>query len=184
MSSITTHDIEQYAQPKSVEYRRLYNFIKKHKMSRPEEDIQDILSNTVTTALASKDKFEGRSSISSWIHGIALNLSRNFSRNEFILDTNVDKNADFENACGGLIAGLTPDKVLDQKQLIQQLNRCVDKLSQEHAEVFKRVCIENKSYEETAKELDIPIGTVRSRYSRLKDELKNDHQLKSYLSPG
>jgi RNA polymerase sigma-70 factor (ECF subfamily) len=52
------------------------------------------------------------------------------------------------------------------------LERALAQIAPFHREVLLLVCVEEFSYEETARILDIPIGTVMSRLSRAREQLR------------
>ncbi len=52
------------------------------------------------------------------------------------------------------------------------LQRAFERLSEEHREVLVLVAVEQLSYEETARTLGVPIGTVMSRLSRARQRLR------------
>jgi RNA polymerase sigma-70 factor (ECF subfamily) len=60
---------------------------------------------------------------------------------------------------------------IDALQL-RDLERALDKLAPEHRQVILLIGLEGMSYEAVASILDIPIGTVRSRVSRGRDQLR------------
>ena len=55
---------------------------------------------------------------------------------------------------------------------VRDLNSAVDLLPVEQREVLLLVTLEELSYEETARILDVPVGTVMSRLSRARDRLR------------
>jgi RNA polymerase sigma-70 factor (ECF subfamily) len=55
---------------------------------------------------------------------------------------------------------------------IRDLDVALRKLSDEQREVLLLIALEQLSYEEAAKALGIPIGTVMSRLSRARDRLR------------
>lgn len=54
----------------------------------------------------------------------------------------------------------------------QELSKAFDSLDQIHAEVLIIIDVQGSSYEQAAKDLGIPVGTVRSRLSRARLTLK------------
>jgi RNA polymerase sigma-70 factor (ECF subfamily) len=55
--------------------------------------------------------------------------------------------------------------------LLKELERHLHRMSDLYREVLLLVCVEGCSYEETAAVLELPIGTVRSRLARARDQL-------------
>jgi RNA polymerase sigma-70 factor (ECF subfamily) len=59
----------------------------------------------------------------------------------------------------------------DQLEL-QDMDRALQSLSPEQREVVLFVAVEQLTYEEVSRALDIPIGTVMSRLSRARERLR------------
>jgi RNA polymerase sigma-70 factor (ECF subfamily) len=55
---------------------------------------------------------------------------------------------------------------------VRDLNSALNHLPIEQREVLLLVTLEELSYEETARILDVPVGTVMSRLSRARDRLR------------
>ena len=60
----------------------------------------------------------------------------------------------------------------DDALLVRDLDRAVAQLPEEQRAVLLLVTLENMSYEDVARTLDIPIGTVMSRLSRAREKLR------------
>jgi len=56
--------------------------------------------------------------------------------------------------------------------LLRDLDRALTRLPDEQREVLLLVVLEDMSYEETARTLEIPVGTVMSRLSRAREKLR------------
>src|SRR3990170_843535 len=56
--------------------------------------------------------------------------------------------------------------------LVRDLERAIGRLPSEQREVLLLVTLEEMSYEDAARTLDIPIGTVMSRLSRAREKLR------------
>lgn len=65
-----------------------------------------------------------------------------------------------------------PDDLLNAKQIGQAIEAEIGRLAADHRTVVQLVIVEGFSYEETATALDLPVGTVRSRLSRARAQLK------------
>lgn len=66
-----------------------------------------------------------------------------------------------------------PEKILTINDNRERVRRAIDSLDYEHKQVVVLADIQNKKYEEIAQIVGIPIGTVRSRLFRARQELKN-----------
>ncbi len=67
---------------------------------------------------------------------------------------------------------LAPRAAQHDALLVRDLERALARLPAEQREVLLLVALEDLSYEETARTLGIPIGTVMSRLSRAREKLR------------
>ena len=114
---------------------------------------KDAAQETFLTAQRRLKDFRGESSVQVWLLGIANNHCRNLSRKtrkESPLMEAWDCND--ERAEGA-------SQIVDREALRQALG----KLSPEHREVVLLHEVEGLTYEDAAKVLDVPVGTVKSR---------------------
>jgi RNA polymerase sigma factor (sigma-70 family) len=128
-------------------------------------DAEDVVQNTFIEAMRCADRFSGLSKPSTWLFGIALNLARNQVRrnrgdlldlvDETFMNQVVDEQAD-------------PAKLVELRQIAGKLDALLDKLPKKIRATFEAVLDGESTYEEAAQELHIPIGTVRSRVSRVR----------------
>ncbi|MGA3002898.1 MAG: sigma-70 family RNA polymerase sigma factor [Acetobacteraceae bacterium] len=70
-------------------------------------------------------------------------------------------------------SALSVDASQDQQVHYREVLAALAKLPEEHRSVLLLVTVEDLSYAETAKVLDVPIGTVMSRLSRARDRLSD-----------
>src|SRR5437870_971764 len=120
-------------------------------------------------------RFRGHSTLRTWIYRIAVNQARNRHRfwrrrhrnDQVSLDEHVATHGEFLS--GG---ESTPDRVLAQKELAEQLQAALDRLpfDQRTAIVLREV--DGLSYEEIAYSLGVAIGTVKSRLTRARQALR------------
>ena len=120
-------------------------------------------------------RFRGHSTLRTWIYRIAVNQARNKHRfwrrrhraDQVSLDEHVATHGEFLS--GG---ESTPDRVLAQKELAEQLQAALDRLpfDQRTAIVLREV--DGLSYEEIAYSLGVAIGTVKSRLTRARQALR------------
>ena len=122
-------------------------------------------------------RFRGQSTLRTWIYRIAVNQARNKHRfwrrrhraDQVSLDEHVAAHGEFPS--GGQS---TPDRVLAQKELAQQLQTALDRLpfDQRTAIVLREV--DGLSYDEIAFSLGVAVGTVKSRLTRARQALRLD----------
>jgi RNA polymerase sigma-70 factor (ECF subfamily) len=143
-------------------------------------DAEEITQDTFIRAHRGLARFLGESSLSTWLHRIAVNLARNrywyfFRRRRYAtlsLDCPLsdDSNATFTE----LVASDQPDPartaVADEfSALIQD---CMDKLPAPHREVLVLRNVMHRSYDEIAQSLGITVGTVKSRIARARENIR------------
>ncbi len=69
-------------------------------------------------------------------------------------------------------SGVLLDDAISEQRELDRVARAMDKLSEDHRVILSMVVIEGMSYAEVAGVLDTPIGTVMSRVSRARRNLK------------
>jgi RNA polymerase sigma-70 factor (ECF subfamily) len=69
-------------------------------------------------------------------------------------------------------ADLTPAMPQEDRLVLRDLNRALENLPHDQREVLLLVGLEQMTYEEAAKILGIPVGTVMSRLSRGREQLR------------
>jgi RNA polymerase sigma-70 factor (ECF subfamily) len=122
-----------------------------------ETEAQDILQDTFLEAIRSIHRFQGRSSIYTWLHAILLNLTRRYHRDHkrIIYD---DELADREIS--------SPDgspSPLDSVTASSAISKALRQLSGTHREVIVLRYYEDMKIHEIASHLGISKGTVKSR---------------------
>jgi RNA polymerase sigma-70 factor (ECF subfamily) len=133
-------------------------------------DAEDVLQEALAGAFRSARRFEGRSSVLSWLTRIVVTQAAKFWRTrKGRRDISLQADLDQPSSGGGTAA---VDAKLD-------LNACLLQLSQEHREVLVLREIDGMAYEEMAEVLGVPRGTIESRLFRARAELKK--KLKGYL---
>ena len=122
---------------------------------------ENLVQDTIVRVLTSIDKFDG-SSFTCWSNAIL--------RNRFIDDCRRVRfqARSIEDVPDTAIAQKpTQDTVVELDETL----RAFDDLSSQHREILTLICLKEYSYERTAKLLNLPLGTVRSRLSRAREEL-------------
>lgn len=150
-----------------VHYQTLYRFALS--ITKGNEDIaSDILQNALIKAFGSIDDFKGKCSFTSWLWIIIKNefithLRKEtghafFSANQTEGDTADTKNPSLENS-------------INEEQRKENLMKMIDRLPENYREIIMMVELSGMSYVEASEFLDIPVGSVKSRLSRARDEL-------------
>lgn len=143
------------------ESERLRRFVLRHVGNGPDAD--DITQQAFVEMSCCYDTFRGESKPSTWLFGIARNLIRNH------LSRTPERRYDFvgEAALDDLVAlHSDPAERVDLLQTIRILDRSLAAMPPDLAELLMMICADELSYDEAAAQLNLPVGTVRSRLSR------------------
>ncbi|UZE25661.1 RNA polymerase sigma factor [Pseudomonas sp. B21-056] len=142
-------------------------FIQKRVMNP--DDVDDLLQCVLLEALRSEHKFQHASKPQTWLCGIALNLIRNHFRKMYrqpFQESWEDEVHSEQDGHGDI--GHQVDGHRQLARVIQAIG-CLPPNMQKVLEA----CLEmNGNYQDTASSLGVPIGTVRSRLSRARVQLK------------
>ena len=134
------------------------------------DDAEEIVQETFVQAYIKLDTFQGNSQFFTWLYRIAFNnsLSRRRRRRP---EVSISGGHDL---LGHDPADRTesPDEPLLRQERIALVHRALQSLSEEHRSILVLREMQELAYEEIAQALEINIGTVRSRLSRARAQLK------------
>jgi len=128
-------------------------------------DAEDVVQNTFVEAMRCGPRFSGLSKPSTWLFGIALNLARNQVRRNGA-DRYEEVEEDFMEQLVDVYAD--PARQYEWRQLAAKVDKLIGDLPPKIRDTFEAVLEGELTYEEAARAMDIPIGTVRSRVSRVR----------------
>ena len=140
-------------------YRWLLRFVSNETLA------EDLLSEVFLDVWRQAGRFEGRSSVATWLMSIARfkALSARRRRTEAELDEKIETTvADTAN---------DPEAALQEKHRGELLRQALTQLSPEHREVIDLVYYHEKSIDECAQVLGIPAATVTSRMFYARKEI-------------
>ncbi len=152
-----------------------------YRLTEDPEEARDLTQETFLQAFRHLASFRGDADLRTWLYRIAVNQARNRWRwwkrrrrdRTISLDAPVSDDID-----SPLSAGLAGDEGLDpERQALARerelaLHAALKSLSRPYREVIVLRDIEGLSYEEVADTLDLNVGTVKSRLSRGRNELR------------
>jgi len=143
------------------------------------QDAEDAAQDTFIKAYRNLRNFRPDSSLYTWLYRIAVNTCLDYKKRPFFASI-------YRGACGDdeVMNELpsddpSPERLYESKQTCHVLRMSLKQLSEKFRTVLILKEIEGLSYEEIAEVLDISIGTVKSRISRAREELKQ--QLKKFM---
>lgn len=124
-------------------------------------DAEDVLQEAFTGVYRGMGKFEGRSSVKTWITRIVFTQAAKYHRDR----------------AGKIMAPLVMDHASDEDESShleakEELDAALARLSPEHREILVLRELEGMSYEEMSLVLNVPRGTIESRLHRARNELR------------
>jgi RNA polymerase sigma-70 factor (ECF subfamily) len=147
---------------------------------RNHADAEEIAQDTFIRAHRGLARFRGDSSLATWLHRIAFNLSRNrckyyhCRRRHAMLSLDCAFNEDSQATFGDLIASDSPSPAREASagEFSDLVDKCMDRLGIRQKEILRLRNILDQSYGEIAITLGISIGTVKSRIGRAREKLR------------
>jgi RNA polymerase sigma-70 factor (ECF subfamily) len=122
-------------------------------------DAEDVVQEVFVVVHKNLHRFEGRSSIKTWVIGIAVNVIRDFRRRRATRNLGSDLE-EFPELAG---SAAPPSALLSTKEDIAFLEGVLDRLSDAQREVFVLVDLEEMSVVDAALALETNEDTLRSR---------------------
>lgn len=168
---IAAGETDQFARLMREHNRRLYRIARA--MLRDDAEAEDALQDAYLAAYRAMGRFRGEATLATWLSRLVLNeclgrLRRGARRQKVIPIVSA---ADEANAVAGQEAE-RPDRIEARRQMRSLLESKLDELPESFRLVFVLRSVEDLSVEETARTLEIPQATVRSRYFRAKALLR------------
>ena len=146
--------------------KNMYNFA--YSLTLNSEDADDLLQDTSLRVLDNQEKFAENTNFKGWVltvmKNIFINNYRKIVRNQTMIDQTEDLyhlNVSQESSL------ITPDSLCVMNELIDG----IEHLPEEFRTPFQ-MHIDGYKYEEIAQELNLPIGTVKSRIFAIRKKLK------------
>jgi len=146
------------------------------RMMGNEADAEDVLQETFLSAFKSIDRFEARSSLSTWLYRIASNAALMRLRRSEPEQVSVDEPVERED--GDLVPRqffdfcCLPEEDFLRDEAREELQRAIAELPPTLRSVFVLRDIEGLSTEEAAHALDLSVSAVKSRLMRARLKLR------------
>jgi len=136
------------------------------------QDAEDAAQDTFLKAYRSLNDFKPKASLYTWLYRIAVNTCIDYKRKPLLESLFRRSDTGEEVVIEHPSDSPSPEKNYESKQIQNALQEALRKLSPKLRAVIVLKEMEGLSYEEIADTLDISIGTVKSRISRARDDLK------------
>ncbi len=167
-----------------LKYRaRVYGVV--YNMTSNREDAADLTQDAFIKAFQSIHRFQAQSSFFTWLYRIAINSTLTHLRKAKLRTFFSFEKITDEDKTAQLVNQLTDKKGADRdlfiRELQENLNEAMMKLSINHRTVVTLFEIEGLSHEEIAEVMECSVGTVRSRLHYAKQLLQAE--LQRYMNP-
>ncbi len=137
-------------------------------------EAEDVIQEAFLQAYCKLDSFRSESRFYTWLYRIAFNMSVNMKRKKrpTLSVDHVRESTGWDAAD----SGPAPDDGLQRVERSEQLMAAIGRLAEEFRQVLVLRELEGFCYETISEVLDLPIGTVRSRLHRARQQLREDLQ--------
>jgi len=145
------------------------------RLVRDPAEVEDVTQEAFIKAYRALPGFRGDSAFYTWLYRIGINTAKNYlmamgRRAPTSTEVVADDAEGF--AEGELLRDInTPESVLLSQEIAATVNATMEELPKELREAIQLREIDGMSYEDIAKIMDCPIGTVRSRIFRAREAI-------------
>ena len=145
------------------------------RLVRDPGEVEDVTQEAFIKAYRALPSFRGDSAFYTWLYRIGINTAKNYlvaMGRRAPTSTEVEAE-EAEGLDGGeLLRDInTPESLLLTKEIGNTVNAAIEALPEELRSAIQLRELEGMSYEEIAKLMDCPIGTVRSRIFRAREAI-------------
>ena len=145
------------------------------RLVRDPGEVEDVTQEAFVKAYRALPSFRGDSAFYTWLYRIGINTAKNYlvatgRRAPTSTAVDAEEAEGLEN--GEPLRDInTPESLLLSKEIATTVNAAIESLPEELRSAIQLREIEGMSYEEIAKLMDCPIGTVRSRIFRAREAI-------------
>lgn len=124
------------------------------------EDANDVLQNAFVKAWSNLDSFQGKSSLATWLHRIAINEALDFIRKQKVVNSNISADDDEMSVANRLMA----DEYFDGDEAQALLQEAIARLPDVQRVVFTLKYYHELKYAEISKQLGTSEGALKASY--------------------
>ncbi len=142
---------------------------------RDPAEVEDVTQEAFIKAYRALPAFRGDSAFYTWLYRIGINTAKNYlmamgRRAPTSTEVEAEEAEGFDE--GEQLRDInTPESLLLSKEIGQTVNDTIEQLPEELRTAIQMREIEGMSYEDIAKAMNCPIGTVRSRIFRAREAI-------------
>jgi len=144
------------------------------KMVREEKMVEDLVQESFIKAFNSLKSYSSSFAFSTWLYKIATNHTIDYLRKRKLPTQSINqpisaKDGEFEVELPD--STYRPDKHIIEDEKKELIQKAISELPEKYQKVIVMRHQQEKSYEEIARELDIPLGTVKAHIFRAREIL-------------
>ncbi len=176
-------DDQAYRQLMDKYHDQIYNFI--YRMVHDHEQVEDLTQESFIKAFQSLKSFNEEFAFSTWLYKIATNNSIDFIRKRKLQMYSIDKPVESKDSDFTFELPdetYEADKEVIRSQRATMLRNAINALPEKYRKVIQLRHMEERSYEEIAGMLKLPIGTVKAHIFRARELLFKQlrHDIRNY----
>jgi RNA polymerase sigma-70 factor (ECF subfamily) len=158
-------------------------------LSRDSTEAEDLLQNSLVKAYVHRASYQGRGNFSAWLYGIVRNehaeTMRALKRRRSLLEAALDRFGDLlDDMSSDSVAPSDPEVQAMVQEESELLLTCLRRIPEPYRTVVHLCDVEERSYEEVAELLEVPVGTVKSRHARGRVKLRKIFDRVQQRQPG
>jgi RNA polymerase sigma-70 factor (ECF subfamily) len=175
-------DYEAFSKIVDAYQARVYGFVRR--MVRNEEEAMDVTQEVFIKAFRHMDRFDGRSSLRTWLFRIAHNLCIDRARkhDRGLSVTSLEPTLIDDDPIEFADARWDPERIALAEELGGVVEHAISTMSEKLRMVLLLHDKEDMGYDEIARTVDVPVGTVKSRLFLARAHLQL--HLSQYLEGG
>jgi RNA polymerase sigma-70 factor (ECF subfamily) len=154
------------------------------RMIRNRVEVEDLTQEAFIKAFTSLDSFNEEYAFSTWLYKIATNNSIDYVRKRKLHTFSIDKPIESEESDYSFElpdTDLEPDQELIATQRKRMLEEAMNSLPPKYRQVILMRHVDEKEYQEIARTLKLPLGTVKAHifrarellYKQLRDKMRH-----------
>lgn len=156
--------------------RRLIRLISR--FVKDEHEVNDVAQEAMIRAYRALPNFRGESAFYTWLYRIAINTAKNFlvisGKQPFVSAEAANEDGDILDLSDQIADYHTPEAEMINREILQTVESTISHLPEDLRKAITLREMDGLSYEEIAKIMDCPIGTVRSRIFRAREVIAKD----------
>ena len=157
--------------------KSIFNLV--YRMLGDYDDAAEVSQEVFLSAYRAIGQFRGDANFSTWLYRIALNHATTRRRS---MSSRQQKTVPIDDMEPLSDPELGPAETLERKEIRERVQLALNKLEPDDATMILLRDLQDISYDEVARVLEIPVGTVKSRLHRARQALKT--QLATYFCAG